>query len=313
MENGLNNLSDCFKLCCIDLRNMVQELQKRTVDLKYYVAESSSEEFFRQYSLKSIPIKNCITAISKNFLKHQDEMCSFNQNFKNGIAVIRRSYKGAASSGRISSSSESKSSNVLSSSFHYHLQQSSLSSTDSSARKRRSNTFVRQKKQPHSKRKSIVKDEPEDFSYKKTVANKEMSLSPTAAIFHVLSSGSERATKVMKRYKLKKKFGRHSGGFKDRSCHPEILIGVGKADLTTKTLGVVKKINDKDARIFKDKNSLKKERCTKRNRKQVTPCVARPPRLRHKVKTLKQLKQSRSNTSRNALLEGLGYFASPSR
>jgi len=313
MENGLNNLFDCFKLCCMDLQNMVEELQKRTVDLKYYVAESSSEVFFRQYSLKSIPIKNCITAVSKNFLKHQEEMCSFNQNFKNAVAVIRRLCNRAASSGRISSSSESKSSKVLSSSFHYHLQQSSLSSTDSTVRKRPSNTFVRQKKQPYSKKKSIVKHEPEDFSYKKTVANREASDSATSSIYDVLTSGSERATKVMKRYKLKKKFRRHSGGFKDRSSHPEKLLGEGQVDLTTKTLGVVKKINDKDARIFMAKNSSKKDRDTKRNRKQVTPCVARPPRRRHKAKTLKQLKQSRSNTSRNALLEGLGYSTSPSR
>merc|ERR1711920_1208772 len=164
MENGLDNLFDCFKICCLDLENMVDELQKRTVDLQYYVAESSSEGFFQQYSLRSIPIKNCITAISKNFLRHQEEMSNFNQNFKNAVATILGLYKRVATSGQARSSSESKSSRLLSSSLHYHLQQSSLSSIEIPARKCRSSSSLRQKKPSYSQRKRMVEDEPEDIA-----------------------------------------------------------------------------------------------------------------------------------------------------
>jgi len=307
MENGLNNLFDCFKICCLDLENMVDELQKRTVDLQYYVAERSSEGFFQQYSLKSIPIKNCITAISKNFLQHQQEkMYNFNQNFKNAVAVILGLYKRASTSGQARSSSESKSSRVFSSSLHYHLQQSSLSSIEIPVRKRRSNSSLRQKKQPYSQRKRMVQDEPEDIAYEKSAADIETSHSGTSSIFAVFMSGSERATKVKKKYKLKKHFGRSR--FKDRSSHPEKICGAGQVDLTPTT-----KFLDENEGVFKADKGGKKARYTKRNRKQVIPYVARPRRRRHKVKTLKQLKQSRTNTSRNALLEGLGYSTSPSK
>lgn len=171
-----------------------------------------------------------------------------------------------------------------------------------------------QEKQPYSQRKGIVEDEPEDFSYEKSVGDIETSHSATSSTFAVFTSGSERATKVMKRYKLKKKFGRHSVGFKDTSSQSEKMRGVGRVDLTPKREGeVTKNSYDEDARLFRAKNSHKKERYTKRNRNQVTACVTRPRRRRHRGKTLKQLKQSRSSTSRNALLEGLGYSASPSK
>jgi len=313
MENGLNNLFDCFKIYCLDLGNMVEELQKRTVDLKYYVAESSSEGFFQQYSLKSIPIKNCITSISKKFLKHQEEMYNFNQNFKNAVSVIRRSYKRVETSGQARSSSESKSSRVLSSSLHYHLQQSSLSSTEIPGRKCRSSSSLCQKKPSYSRRKRMVEDGPEDIAYEKSVADIETSNSAKSSIFAVFTSSSERARKVKKRYKLKKHFGRKTSGSKDRISHPEKICSVGQVGLTPMTRVATTKFTDENARVFKTKNSHKKVRYTKRNRKQVIPRVARPRRRRHKVKTLKQLKQSRTNTSRNALLEGLGYSTSPSK
>jgi len=312
MENGLNNLFDCFKICCLDLGNMVEELQKRTVDLQYYVAESSSEGFFQQYSLRSIPIKNCITAISKNFLQHQEEMYNFNQNFKNGVAVILELYKRVATSGQARSSSESKSSRVLSSSLHYHLQQSSLSSIEIPARKC-PNSYPRQKKEPYSQTKRMVEDEREDIAYEKTAADMETSHSGTSSIFAVLTSGSERATKVKKRYKLKKHFGRKSSGFKNRSSHPEKISSVGQVDLTPKPRMAMTKFLDENAGVFKAGTIHKKGRYTKRNRGRVVPGVARPQRRRHRVKTLKQLKQSRTDTSRNALLEGLGYTTSPSK
>jgi len=231
MENGLNNLFDCFKICCLDLGNMVEELQKRTVDLQYYVAESSSEGFFQQYSLRSIPIKNCITAISKNFLRHQEEMYNFNQNFKNAVATILGLYKRVATSGQARSSSESKSSRLLSSSLHYHLQQSSLSSIEIPAGKR-PNSSLRRKKQPYAQRKRMVEDEPEDITYEKSSADIETSRSGTSSNFAVFTSGSERATKVKKRYKLKKHFARKIIGFKDRSSHPEKISSVGQVDST---------------------------------------------------------------------------------
>lgn len=74
-----------------------------------------------------------------------------------------------------------------------------------------------------------------------------------------------------------------------------------------------KKFHDENAGVFKTGKSHKKARYTKRNRGRGVPGVARPRRRRHRVKTLKQLKHSRTNTSRNALLEGLGYSTSPSK
>jgi len=309
MENGLNNLFDCFKICCLDLGNLVWELQKRTVDLEYYVAECSSEGFFHKYSLKSIPIKNCITAISKNFLKHQDEMCNFNQNLRKAVAVIQRLYKRAVSSGRALSSSESTSSRVLSSSLHNHLRQSSLSSIDMLAQKRRSSPSLHDKKRPCFKSKPMVKDEREENDLEKSVADIRTPPSGTS-VSAVSTSGSEGAMRGKKRYKLKKHFGRNVSGFKERSSKPEKICSVGQVELTWKKRLATTQCSDKNERIPKAETSHRKAGYTKRDRKQATPGAARPPRRRHKVKTSKQSKLSRTNDSRNALLEGLGYKCS---
>jgi len=148
MENGLDKLFECFKTYSLDLGKMLQELQRRTVNLKYYVAESSSDGFFQQYSLKSIPIKNCITAISKNFSKHHEEMNKFYRNFKSAVSVICRWHGQRAPFGQRANSPESKSSRVLSNSLHYHLQRSSLSSIEILSPRPRSSSSLHQKKQP---------------------------------------------------------------------------------------------------------------------------------------------------------------------
>jgi len=250
MENGLNNLFDCFKICCLDLGNKVQELQKRTVDLKHYVAESSSEGFSRQYSLKSIPIKNCIIAISKNFVKHQEEMYSFNRNFRNAVSVILRLYKRAATLGQTRSSSESKSSRFLSSSLHYHLQESSLSSIEIPAQKRRLSSLC-QKNYPYFQTKVMVEDEREDSTYEKRVADIETSHS-TSSLFAVFTSESGKATKVRKRYKSKKSLGHNISGSEHRSSYPDKMRGVVQVDLTPEVREV---IIDEGARVVKSENS----------------------------------------------------------
>jgi len=312
MENGLNNLFDCFKICSLDLGSKVQELQKRTVDLKHYVAESSSEGFSQQYSLKSIPIKNCIIAISKNFVKHQEEMYSFNRNFRKAVASILRYYKRAATSEETCSSSESKSSRFLSSSLNYLPQESLLSSIEIPAKKRRLSSSLGQKNYPYFQTKVIVEDEPEDSTNEKTVADKETSHSKSS-LFAVFTSESEKDTNVLKRYKSKKSLGHNISASKHRSSYPEKMRGKGQVDLTPKAQGVtIKKCIDEDARVFKSENSHKKTSLSKSNRKQVNPAVATPRRRHYKAKTLKQFKKSRPNISSNALLGGLGYSTSPS-
>jgi len=315
MENGLNKLFDCFKICCLDIGHMVQELQKRTVDLKYYVAERSLEGFFQEYSLKSIPIKNCITGINKNFLKHQEEMNRFNRNFKDALAIILRWHRSEAMPVHTRSSQESYSSRVISSPLHYHLQQSSLSSVKTPLRKDRSSSSPNQKKQSSQpQRRGMVKNELKDFDYEKRVTDQGTSHSATSSIFATFTSGSERAPKGKKRYKLKKHFGRSKSESKERSFSGGRKHGVGQVDLTPKIRDVaMKKFVGEDAKVFKDENNHTRPRFSKRNRKQTIPGAARPQRRRHKAKTLKKLKQSRSNTMRNALLEGLGYLTSPSK
>jgi len=314
MENGLNKLFDCFKICCLDIGHMVQELQKRTVDLKYYVAERSWEGFFQEYSLKSIPIKNCITGINKNFLKHQEEMYRFNRNFKDALAIILRLYRFKAMSGHARSSPESCSSRVITSSLQYHCQQSSLSSVKTPSRKRSSSYLNQKKRTSQPQRRDIVKNELKHFDIEKSATFQETSHSATSSIFATFTSGSERAPKVKKRYKLKKHFKRSKSESKEKSFSAERIHSEGQVDMTPKIRDVaMKKFDGGDARVFKDENNHMKPRSKKRNRKQTIPGAASSQRRRHKAKTLKKLKQSRSSTLRNALLEGLGYLTSPSK
>merc|ERR1719233_2782852 len=292
---------------------MVHELQKRTVDLKYYVAESSLEEFFQEYSLKSIPIKNCITGINKNFLKHQEEMYRFNRNFKDALAIILRLYRFKAMPGHTRSSPESCSSRVISSSLQYHLQQSSLSSVKTPSRKRSSSSLNQKKQTSQPQRRDVVKNELKNFAFEKSATYQETSHSATSSIFATFTSGSERAPKVKKRYKLKKHFGRRTSESKEKSFSAERIHSVGQVDLTPKIREVaMQKFDGGDAKVFKDENNHTKPRFKKRNRKQTIPGAARSQRRRHKAKTLKKLKP-RSSTLRNALLEGLGYLTSPSK
>merc|ERR1712186_93048 len=148
----------------------------------------------------------------------------------------------------------------------------------------------------------------------KGVADQETSHSATSSIFATFTSGSERAPKGKKRYKLKKQFGRSKSESKESSFSAERMLGVGQIDLTPKIREVAsKKYVGGDAKVFKDENNNSKLRFNKRNRKQINPGGARSQRRRYKAKTLKKLKQSRSSTLRNALLEGLGYLTSPSK
>merc|ERR1712186_226956 len=148
----------------------------------------------------------------------------------------------------------------------------------------------------------------------KGVADQETSHSATSSIFATFTSGSERAPKVKKRYKLKKRVGRRKSESKESSFSAERMHGVGQIDLTPKIREVAfKKFVGGDAKVFQYENNHSKPRLNKRNRKQIIPDAARSQRRRHKAKTLKKLKRSRSSTLRNALLEGLGYMSSPSK
>jgi len=313
MENGLNKLFNRFQICCLDIGNMIHELQKRTVDLKYYVAESSLEGFFREYSLKSIPIKNCIAGINKYFLKHQEEMYRFNRNFKDAIAIILRLYRLEAMPGHTRSSPESYSSRVMSSSLRYPLQQPSLSSVKTPLRKERSRSSCsRRKRTSQRQRRGMVKNELKDFAYEESVADQETSHSATSSIFVTFRSGSERAPKVKKRYKLKKQFRRSKSESKG-SLSAKRIHGVGQVDFTPKVREVASnKFGGGEAKVSKDDNNHSKPSFNKRNRKQTFPGCARSQGRRYKAKT-KKSKQSRSSTMRNALLEGLGYLTSTSK
>jgi len=118
---------------------------------------------------------------------------------------------------------------------------------------------------------------------------------------------------VKKMYQLKKHFRRSGSHSKDKISRSEKIRGPRRVDSTLKTRRLaMKKFVDEAARSFKAENTQKKTRHSKRNRKQVIASVAHPRRRHHRVKTLKRLKQSRTNTSKNALLEGLGY-STPSK
>lgn len=242
-------------------------------------------------------------------------MYRFNRNCKDALATILPLYKLKATNGHTPSSPESNSSKTISSSLRYHLQPSSLSSIEVPFRKQQPSFSLSQKKsysQPQ--KRGRVQNELQDFPSDQIVADLETSYSATSSVFSVFTPGGERPRRVKKRYKLKKNFGRRNRDTKDKSFSAERMHGERKVQLTPKTRAVAtKNFVDVDDTLFKNENNHNKTRYSKRDRKQEIKGAARPQRRRHKVKTLKQLKQSRTDTLRNALLEGLGYLATPSK
>merc|ERR1719289_229326 len=107
----------------------------------------------------------------------------------------------------------------------------------------------------------MVKNELKDFAYEESVADQETSHSATSSIFATFTSGSERAPKVKKRYKLKKHFKRCKSESKEKSLRAERIHSVGQVDMTPKIREVaMKKFDGGDARVFKDENNLTKPR-----------------------------------------------------
>lgn len=242
-------------------------------------------------------------------------MYRFNRNFKDAVGIILRLYRLEAMPGHTRRLPESYSSRVMSSSLHYDLQQSSVSSVKTPLRKERSRSSrSRKKRTSQPRRRGMVKNEYKCFASEKSVADQKTAHSATSSIFATFTSGTERTPKVKKRYKLKKQFGSSKSESKESSFSAERIHGVGQIDLTPKIREVaLKKFVGGDTKVFKDENTHSKPSFNKRNRKQIIPGAGRSQRRRHKVKTLKKLKQSRSSTSRNALREGLGYLTSPSK
>merc|ERR1712061_210544 len=233
-----------------------------------------------------------------------------NRNFKDAVGIILRLYRLEAMPGHTRRSPESYSSTVMSSSLHYDLKQSSLSSIKTPLRKERSRSSHSRKwrtSQPLTR--GMVENGYHSCASEKSATFQETSHSATSSIFATFTSGSERAPKVKKRYKLKKHFKRSKSESKEKSFSAERIHSEGQVDMTPKIRDVaMKKFDGGDARVFKDENNHMKPRSKKRNRKQTIPGAASSQRRRHKAKTLKKLKQSRSSTLRNALLEGLGYL-----
>jgi len=54
----------------VKMKGMLQSLQKSTMEVKWHVAETTSEQYFEQYSIKSRSVKQCITNIC-------DRMCEY--------------------------------------------------------------------------------------------------------------------------------------------------------------------------------------------------------------------------------------------
>jgi len=62
------------------VKGMLQKLQKRSMELKYYVAETSSERYFHQFTIKSRAMKQCITDIYKFMCEHPVVFSVFQSN-----------------------------------------------------------------------------------------------------------------------------------------------------------------------------------------------------------------------------------------
>merc|ERR1712060_454395 len=53
---------------------IVQEFQKRTIELKYFVADSCSEVCFHQYNIKSMALRQCIKSMDKKRKEHSQKL-----------------------------------------------------------------------------------------------------------------------------------------------------------------------------------------------------------------------------------------------
>merc|ERR1712061_230076 len=179
-----------------------------------------------------------------------------NRNFKDAVGIILRLYRLEAMPGHTRRSPESYSSTVMSSSLHYDLKQSSLSSVKTPLRKERSRSSHSRKwrtSQPRTR--GMVENGYQSCASEKSVADQETTHSATSSIFATFTSGSERAPKVKKRYKLKKQFGRRKSESKESSFSAERMHGVGQIDLTPKIREVAfKKFVGGDAKVFQYEN-----------------------------------------------------------
>merc|ERR1719193_1871251 len=70
IENKHKQLFVFFHKHSVKMKGMLQSLQKSTMEVKWHVAETTSEQYYQQYSMKSRSVKQCITNIC-------DRMCEF--------------------------------------------------------------------------------------------------------------------------------------------------------------------------------------------------------------------------------------------
>jgi len=81
MEHWHNHIFSFLKAFNSELYRKLQEWRRQFGDLKWYVAQSTSNEYFEQYCLKCMSVKNCSAAIWKKLSKHSKEITWFRQYF----------------------------------------------------------------------------------------------------------------------------------------------------------------------------------------------------------------------------------------
>jgi len=70
IENKHKQLFVFFHKHSVKMKGMLQSLQKSTMEVKWHVAETTSEQYFQQYSIKSRSVKQCVTNLC-------DRMCEY--------------------------------------------------------------------------------------------------------------------------------------------------------------------------------------------------------------------------------------------
>jgi hypothetical protein len=311
MENGLEKLFECLQSYCADLRHLLKELQRRTVDLKYFVAGSTSDEYFEQYSLKSMPIKNCINAIGRNLSKHPKEMFWYSQYFKDAIKAIFRLCGGRTTPLQKGSSPNSSPTRVPSNSLHRILKKGSLSSVEILPLPEVLRSGASKHQNDSSGMKEFwVEDELSEFSNKKNTTEQELSESEELSVYPIFVGKEKEGGEVQGKRQRRTFSGvsSNSGSLLKVSPKKKIRVKIRKAP-TPKARGVtLKNFVDEAANVYRAENPQTELRFSGSNNKQMT--LRGGQRRYHKVKPVHHLKRSRSRQSKKALLEGLGFSAS---
>ena len=85
IENRIQNIVHWIENRDQHLAQMMQELKIRINELKRFVADNSWNGYFHQYSLKSKPVKECISAIDKELSECPKELSQLGEDLNEAI------------------------------------------------------------------------------------------------------------------------------------------------------------------------------------------------------------------------------------